>query len=182
MRCGGNVVVCLVAGFALATGPGVQAESSGTSSDGPYRAIVDRNVFSLRPMPVASAQPAPSTPPPNVKLVGLMMISGHPQAVISVLDSGPGKQPVSYILSEDQRQASVEVKSINLAGQSARVQIGEDFAELKLETNAVAASAPAPGGQMMPGQRPFFPGARGGRPGLPMPGPGGGFAPPPSAS
>jgi hypothetical protein len=177
-------MVWMVVSLALTTGAQARTNNSSASSDGPYRAIVDRNVFDLRPQPVAPPVTAPATPPPNVKLIGVMLISGHPQGVFSVLDAGPGKQPVSYILSADQRQGTLEVKSINMTAKppSSRVQIGEDIVELKLEDGpkGPAAPGPAPGpGQPAPGQRPFPAGGRaGGRPGFPMPAPGGSFTPP----
>jgi hypothetical protein len=188
MKRGGKAVVWLVAGLVLGAGTTARTETSASSSDGPYRAIVDRNVFDLRPVPVAPPPVAPATPPPNVKLVGLMILSGQPQGVFSVQDPTPGKQPVTYILSVDQRQASLEVKSINMTGKSARVQIGEDISELKLvDSQPAAAATPAPG--LPGGPRPFGPGGRqGGRGGFPMPGqppgvsPQGGYNPTPSAS
>lgn len=138
-------------------------------------------------MPPPTAVPPPTTPPPNVKLIGLMMISGRPQGVYSILDSGPGKQPTSYILSADQRQASLEVLSINMTAETSRVKIGEQISDLKLEEpKANTSPGPAAAAGMAAGgpQRPF-PGARaggrgvGGRPGfpVPMPTPGGGGYP-----
>ncbi|HXD00685.1 MAG TPA: hypothetical protein VN048_15190, partial [Verrucomicrobiae bacterium] len=59
MRSGGKTVIWLVAGFALTMGSMAQANNSGSSSDGPYRAIVDRNVFDLRPVPPVTAPPGP---------------------------------------------------------------------------------------------------------------------------
>jgi hypothetical protein len=183
MKHGGKAVVWLGVSLALTTGTMARTNNSSASSDGPYRAIVDRNVFDLRPQPVTPPVTAPATPPPNVKLVGLMTISGHPQGVFSVADqSAPSKQPVTYILSADQRQASLEVKSIDMAAQSARVQIGQDITVLKLvdEPKGPAAAGPAaaPGMAAGGGQRPFPAGGRaGGRPGFPMPAPGGGFTP-----
>jgi hypothetical protein len=176
MKSGGKAIVWLVTGFALTLGTVAQANSSGPSSEGPYRAIVDRNVFDLRPVPPQKGPDPVVTPPPNVKLIGLMIISGHPQGVFSVQDPTPGKQPVSYILSEEQRQGTLEVKSINMAGKTAHVQIGADFAELKLE-DPKAPTGPGPAaaaGLAGPGQRGFGPGGRAaGRTGLPMPTPGG---------
>src|ERR1700722_8146204 len=111
MRCGGKTVIWLVAGFALTMGSMAQANNSGSSSDGPYRALVDRNIFDLRPVPPAPVATGPATPPPNVEFVGVMRITVRVQSVFSVQDPLPGKQPGSYILSQDQRQGTLEVKS-----------------------------------------------------------------------
>jgi hypothetical protein len=181
MKCGRATVFSFVAFLGL--NPGMNAaNSSGASGDGPYRAIVDRNIFDLRPPPVNSGPVTPAAPPPNVKLVGLMLISGHPQGVYSILDqSTPGKQPVSYILSENQRQASLEVKSIDMKGETSRVQIGDQLVDLKLEEpKAPMAPAAAPAGMTAGAQRPFVAG-RGGR-AFPMPTPGGGYAAPAPAA
>ncbi len=171
MKSGGKAISCLLAGIALAMESTAGANSPASSSDEQYAAIVARNVFDLRPVPPQQQPETKSAPPPNVKLIGLMMISGHPQGVFSVQDPTPGKQPVSYILSEDQRQATLEVKSINMDGKSARVQIGNESVVLKLEEpKAPTGPAPAAGLAAGPGQRTFVPPGARGRPGLPMPG------------
>jgi hypothetical protein len=181
MKSGGKAIAWLLAGFALTLEGTVRANNSGSSSDGPYRAIVDRNVFDLRPVPPVTAPPGPVTPPPNVKLVGVMMITDRVQGVFSVQDPTPGKQPVSYILSQDQRQGTLEVKSIDMAGKSARVKIGDEIVLLKLDDpKAPTGSAAAPAAAA-PGQRTFGPGGRG-RGAFPMPMPGQPAGGAPSAS
>jgi hypothetical protein len=173
MERGGKMIVSLLSVLAL----GVGIRSSAASSDGPYRAIVDRNVFDLRPMPVAAINTAPATPPPNVKLGGLMEITGHPQAVLVVTDpTAPSKPPVSYVLGEGERKSTVEVKSINMDNKTARVVIAGNEVQLKLE-EVKATGGPAPGGAPglagAPGPRQFPPGVRGaGRGAFPMPTPG----------
>jgi hypothetical protein len=178
MERGGKVMVVLLSVLALTAGTQATRTSGASSSDGPYRAIMDRNVFDLRPMPAPASTLAQPTPPPNVKLVGVMMITGYPQAVLSIADpTAPTKPPVSYVLSEGQRQASVEVKSINMDAKTARVLIAGDVVQLKLEeVKAAAGPAPAaaPGMAGQPGQGRFVPGARGGgRGAFPVPAPGG---------
>jgi hypothetical protein len=166
MKCGGKAIVYLA--VCLAWTLSCRAVI-GESGDGPYRAIVDRNIFDLKPIPPPPPPAeAPAAPPPNVKLIGLMLISGHPQGIFSVQDPTPGKPPTNYVLGEDQRQAALEVKTIDYAGKKATVQIGGDISELKLdETPAATASAgPAPGRGFDPGQRGFIPGVRGGMPGV----------------
>lgn len=180
MERGGKMIVSLLSVLALSVG----IRSSAASNDDPYRAIMDRNVFDLRPMPVAPINTAPATPPPNVKLGGLMEITGHPQAVLVVTDpAAPSKPPVSYVLAEGERKSTVEVKSINMDNKTARVQIAGNEVQLKLEevkaTGGPAAGAPALAGA--PGQRPFPPGARG-RGAFPIPTPGNPAAPAPGSN
>ncbi len=182
MERGGKLIVSLLSVLALTMGtPAIR--SSAASSDEPYRAIVDRNVFDLRPMPVNTGPATPPTPPPNVKLAGLMEITGHPQAVLSVTDpTAPSKPPVSYVLAEGEGKANVEVKSINMNTKTARVQIAGDIVQLKLE-EVKAAAGGAPGLAAAPGQRQFPPGARGGgRGAFPMPTPGGPAVPAPGSN
>lgn len=184
MERGGKMIGTLLSVLALTVG--AQAiRSFGASSDDPYRAIVDRNVFDLRPMPEKTTPAPPPTPPPNVKLVGLLMITGHPQAVLSIADpTAPSKPPATYILAEEERRASVEVKSINMDAQTARVDISGDVVQLKLEVMKAPPAGPAPAGPAMagaPGQGRFMPGARaGGRGAFPVPVPGGPAAQPAS--
>ncbi len=150
---------------------------NGDSGVGPYGAITTRNIFDMRtPPPKDTGPTTPPTPPPNVKLIGLMLISGHPQGVFSIQDPAPGKPPVNYILGEDQRQAMLDVITIDMAGKKAKVQIGDDTAELKLEDPKAATSGgAAPGAGPGQGSRPMMPGGRGGmRGGF---GPQGGFSP-----
>jgi hypothetical protein len=174
MKSGGKAIVWLVAGFALTLEGTARANNSSSSSDGPYAAIVARNVFDLRPVPPPPPVTGPQTPPPNVKFIGVMRITGRAQGVFSVQDPTPGKQPINYILSDDQRQGTLEVKSINMDGKTARVQIGDDSAVLKLEDpKAPTGPAPAAGLAAGPGQRAFGPGGRvPGRSAFPMPVPG----------
>jgi hypothetical protein len=160
MKCGGKMMVGLAVGLAWTMSCSAVTGDSTASGDGPYRAIVDRNVFDLKPIPPPAAPQAPSTPPPNVKLIGLMMISGHPQGVFQILDSGPGKTPANFVLAEEQRQETLEVKSIDYAAKKATVQIGDDVSELKLEEPKAIASVAA-GAGLGRGPRPMMPGGRG---------------------
>ena len=146
MTSGGKTIVWLATGFALTLGSTALANSSGSSSDGPYRAIVERNVFDLRPIPPQAVTPDVAAPPPNVKFVGVMRITDQVQGVFSVQDPTPGKQPVSYILSQDQRQGTLEVKSISMTSKppTAHVQIGDEIVELKLDENPKAPGGPGP--------------------------------------
>lgn len=190
MKCGAKLAVGLVAGAVLALKAGAassvtpglfrsHAATSATAStgstastgndNGPYHAIVDRNVFDLRDKPEVKDEGPPPPPPPNVKLIGIMMISGRVQGVFSVQDPVPGKQPVSYILADGERHGSLDVKVLDLAAKTARVQIDSDVVTLKLEKpTAVASAAPGgvPGAGIPLGQRGMVPGARGGPAGM----------------
>jgi hypothetical protein len=139
MKRGGKTIVCLAAGLLLPMLAGAASETAA----GPYHAIVARNIFDLRDPPPPQDHSQDAAPPPNVKLIGLMSISGRPQGVFSVMPTGPGKQPTTYILAEDERHESLDVMSIDMAGKRAKVQIGSEMVTLKLEEpKADAGGAP----------------------------------------
>src|SRR4051812_47174959 len=105
MKRGMKTTVCLLGSVALATG--VQAIVNEPVDSNPYHAIVERNVFDLKPPP----PPTPpvtvtNTPPPNVKLTGITTILGNKRALFMVQEASvPGKpanKEESYILTEGQ--------------------------------------------------------------------------------
>jgi len=150
-----------------------EAHAVSTGDDGAYRSITARNIFDLQDPP----KPTPPAPPPkqlpNVKLVGLITITGHPQAVIWSQEPGvPPKQPVTTVLLAGQREGNIEVIEIDSSKKQARVQVDTDTLMLSLEDKP---SPSAPGAAMpagVPGQppRPVLPGA--GYPGGATPVPG----------
>ena len=133
MRDGVKLAAGLVLSVTLAAGAQARinpAREGGAS--GPYRAITDRNIFGLLHIDT-NVVAEPPLPPPNVNLIGLMQVSGNPQVVLAISEPGPGaKAPVSYIMGVDERQQGVDVLSIDLAGKTAKVQVGENISVLKL--------------------------------------------------
>ena len=144
MRKGGKVAVCLLASLALA--PLLKAQARNTGADaGPYGAIVDRNIFDLQPIPPPPKITPPPPTPPNVKLIGLLATTDHPQAVIwSQEASMPPKPAVTWIMREGQRQANVEVLEIDIAARTAKVQIDDNVTVLKLEEKGAPAGPTGP--------------------------------------
>lgn len=84
----------------------------------PYRAIVGRNVFSLKPPP---PPPNPEDlvkrdPPPKIRLQGLTTILGRRQVLFKTQSSAKPGQPAkdeSFVLSEGERQGEIEVLAID---------------------------------------------------------------------
>jgi hypothetical protein len=160
MKCSGKTVICLLGSFALATG--VQAvvneeaadNTADNASGNPYKVIVERNVFDLRPPPPPVSQQATNTPPPNIKLTGITTILGKKQALFMVQEPAPPGKPAnkeeSYILTEGQRQGVIEVIEINEKDFKVRIKNDGNISLLTFETvklpNAAAGAPPSPAG------------------------------------
>jgi hypothetical protein len=120
---------------------GAATTSSGAVGENPYEAIVERNVFDLKPPP--PPKPVDTTtnaPPPNVKLTGITSILGNKRALFMVSEAAPGGKgaagkEVSYILREGERKDSIEV--LEISEKPAQVKIRNDGVEsmLVLDTN-----------------------------------------------
>src|SRR5215472_11388177 len=87
-------------------------------TDSPYQAIVDRNVFALKPPPPPPTNnpDANKPPPPAITLTGITTILGSKRAFMSV--NMPAKPPEpakvqSFMLSEGQRDGDIEVLEID---------------------------------------------------------------------
>lgn len=82
----------------------------------PYQSIVDRNAFGLREPPPLPAPPAPPPPPPVarpiIKLKGWTSLFTKPRALLQITEQG--EKPQNMILSENERQGEIEVKSIDM--------------------------------------------------------------------
>ena len=146
-------------GLMLATAAGARLNGGPNVSSGgnPYHAIMDRNIFDIRPVPPPPAPAQQGPPPPNVKLVGLMDITGHPQAVIQTQEPGaPAKLPTTQMFKEGQRRGAVEVKEIDMSTKMARVEVDGNLLVLKLEAAKAAPPAAGPGPAVAGGPRPGF--------------------------
>jgi hypothetical protein len=123
MNCGVKTLLCLLGCLAVATeGKAILSEVPDTN---PYHAIVERNVFDLRAPPPPPTNTAPVVPPSNVKLTGIASLFGPKRAMFMVVPGAmPGKPPgkeESVILSEGQRQGSLEVQEINEKSRTVRI-------------------------------------------------------------
>jgi hypothetical protein len=119
----------------------------GDTTENPYHAIVERNVFDLKkPDPPAALTNAPATPPPNVKLTGITTVLGPKKALFMVKDvDTPGKPPnkeESVILREGERQGALEVLEINEKAETVRIKNDGTVSVLTFE-KAKLPSAPA---------------------------------------
>ena len=137
-----------------------------TDNGNPYRAIVARNAFRLKeplppPPPPTNAPPPPEQPKVDVKLAGLAEISGVRYAYLMVPDTERPGQFQYPTLTDDPDRGSVrhgsglEVREINVKGQSVRLVNGGVEATINFKDNGVKAPpAPAAGKPGQPGGNP----------------------------
>ncbi len=112
----------------------------------PYTAIVARNAFALRPVPVAS--PGPRTPPApavEVWLAGISTVGGAKKVLLQVADKTPGKK-TEYLppLVERDVQGRVEVVSIDADKGAVVIRVDGDERTLTFEKNAPKAVGATP--------------------------------------
>jgi hypothetical protein len=137
MKCGGKTVICLLGSLALAAATRAVANEETADSANPYKVIIERNVFDLKPPYVPPPVQATNAPPPNVKLTGIATILGKKQALFLVQEpASPGKpanKEVSLILSEGQREGAIEVVEINERVSNVKIWNDGKLSELTFE-------------------------------------------------
>lgn len=114
----------------------------------PYETIVDRNPFALRPPPPPASNeppPPPTTPPATVEVTGMTSVSRTPKVLLEITP-GPGKPVVRRILSEGEREDTVEVVSINVEKNEVVLRSSGVLTNLSLKKPSAVAAAAAPAG------------------------------------
>lgn len=154
---------------ALVFWTGTQAIATETSGGSPYQAIVDRNVFGLKPLPtLVDPKEANKPPPAKITLTGMYTMGGVKRALMKVQTPAKPPEPAKEIpltLSEGQRDGEVEVLEIDTIARTVKVNNSGTITSLDFTNNgAKIAAGPAPGGP------PPLPGGPGG-PGLAPPNP-----------
>ena len=157
--------VLLVSALTLASVLNVSSQES-APPDTPYRTIVERNPFGLKPPP----PPAPVVPPvveqakTDLKLTGITSF-GSPKAYFVATDAKT-KAPEYLSLGVDEKKDGIEILSIDQTASSVRIRQNGAESLMTFGTHGVAppttAQAAVPGAGM-----PGAPGARPGMPGLP---------------
>lgn len=147
-----------------------RAVGNETSDGNPYQAIVDRNVFALKPPPPPPDPEANKPPPPKILLTGIYEMGGTKRVLMKV--AMPAKPPepakeVPLTLSEGMREGEIEVLEIDTVARTAKVNNFGTITTLDFTNNGakmVAAAAPGrPSGPGMP------PGMAAPSPGMPNP-------------
>ncbi len=165
MMRGRKKLICLLGGVALC-GP---VTPGFTAAENPYAAIVERNVFALKPPPPPASTEPEKAPPPNIMLTGITTIFGNKRAIMRTppVAGKPGEAPreQSFFLAEGQQEGEMEVLQIDEKLGTVKVKYGGTPVTLSFDKNAPKMAGAA------------APGAPGTMPGVPMPA--GGLPPPP---
>jgi len=117
----------------------------GAQAANPYREIVERNAFGLRPLvvetvPVDIELPAP---PANIVLTGMAVFKGEKQAFLSVTKAD--ERVTEYLqLAEDEQEAGIEVVEIDVRRERVSIRYNGQAAVLTFETNGAKAVTVAP--------------------------------------
>lgn len=156
---------------------GIQAMGTETSGSNPYEAIIERNVFGLKPPPPPPDPEANKPPPPKVLFQGITTILGQKRALFKVqIPPKPGEQPKgeqSFILAEGQRDGDIEVLEIDEKAYKVKLKNFGTVMDIDFENNGIkTAAAPAPGAVpkpagAVPGRPPSPFAPAGGAPGVP---------------
>lgn len=176
MTNGGKLLMCALSALVFWTG--TQVIATETSGGNPYQAIVDRNVFGLKPAPPPPDPESLKPPPPKITLTGIYTMGGTKRALMKVQTPAKPPEPakdVPLTLSEGQRDGEVEVLEIDTVARTVKVKNYGTIVSLDFTNNgAKIASGPTPGGPPAPGgpgpglglpPKPFSPG--GVSPGVP---------------
>jgi hypothetical protein len=111
----------------------------------PYREIVERNAFGLRPL-VEEKAPGDielPAPPANIVLTGMAVFEGEKQAYLSVTKAG--EKVTKYLsLAESEREEGIEVVEIDVKRERVSIKYNGQPAVLTFETNGVKAVTVAP--------------------------------------
>ncbi|MSU60032.1 MAG: hypothetical protein EXS35_17995 [Pedosphaera sp.] len=115
MKHGGKIILCLAGGLMLhAQARALTSESSGN----PYANIVDRNVFGLKPAPIAEPPKPPEVAAPPITLQGIISAFGKKQVLFKTMMSAkPGEvaKETSLVMAEGERLGEITVLEINEA-------------------------------------------------------------------
>jgi hypothetical protein len=167
MTNGAKPLLCVL--VILVLGAWTSATANQTSGGNPYGAIVDRNVFGLKP-PAPPPDPEANKPPPRkIILTGIYKMGATARALMKVAEPPKPPEPakeIPLILSEGQRDADVEVLAIDTITSVVKVSNAGTVMTLDFTNNGAAklasagapAAMPRPGGMgVPPGPGPFVP-------------------------
>ena len=164
-------MLCAVGVLTLVVWTGALANT--TDGGNPYQAIVDRNVFGLKPPAPPPDPEANKPPPPKIILTGVYKMGDTARALMKV--SVPPRPPepakeIPLILSVGQGSEGVEVLAIDTVASTVKVNNSGTVMSLDFTNNgAKLAGAPGaapklPGVGVPPAPNPFAPPVPGGLP------------------
>lgn len=144
MKNGGRRLIWLFGSLVFCTG--ASAISPG-ASDNPYQAIVERNVFALKPPPPPPNPEDNKPPPPKVTLTGILATLTGTNALMKVqLPAKPGKpaEEQSLMMREGERNGEIEVVSIDAKEGLVRLTNYGTFMVVAFDRDAKPPTGPAP--------------------------------------
>lgn len=108
-----SLTICLLilGGFVLAA-----VDARALSDDNPYKPIVDKNIFHLKPPTIIDPNVVEGPPPPKITLQGITTILGRRQVLFrAAFAATPGVPPKeqALVLTEGEREEEIEVVSID---------------------------------------------------------------------
>jgi hypothetical protein len=159
MKRRGRIPLWALAGLVLWSSGHALTAGPSTPSTNPYQAIVDRNVFGLKPPPPPPDPEAAKPPPVKITLTGITTILGDKRVLMKTPPPAakPGEAPKgeqSFILKEGQREGDIEVLEIDEKAASVKVNNGGTVVTLTLAKDG-SKLAPGP----VPVPVPSMPGA-----------------------
>jgi hypothetical protein len=170
MKRGGRDLVLLACGMVLGVGATASAVDA---SQNPYQAVVERNVFGLKPPPPPPDPESIKPPLPKITLTGIITVGGTKRALMKtpppvgapVKPGEPPKTEQGYILALGEREGEIEVLEIDEKAGRVKVNYGGSVTDLTFEKDGVKTPpTPGPGAVPQPGAPPGM------RPGIPVPG------------
>jgi hypothetical protein len=114
----------------------------------PYRNIIERNIFALKPPPPAPAAVEPEKPRPKIILTGITTILGDKRVLMKVAPTpgAPGDSPKEqlYILAEGQEAAGIRVLEVSITENIVKLSNGGVIELLKLDETPWRPPPPPP--------------------------------------
>ena len=142
-----TTLLLVLGGFVLC--PVARAVGQGTSRN-PYRRIIERNLFRLKPAPIPVVD-LPHTPLPVIKLTGITSILGDKRALLKIrFPAQPPAQPreESCILKEGQSDGPIKVLQIDM--KSAMVKLDDAGKETVITFTNEPSTAATPSAALAP--------------------------------
>lgn len=171
MRIGGNACTWLLTGCVLAAAGSTYAIDN---QESPYKSIVVRNAFALRPPPQVEVKEEAPKDVPRITLTGMTDILGLKQVVLKAelpARQGQTAKEQSYLLGVGDRQDGIEVVSIDETAGSVKLNVEGVEGSLTLDFQHNGPKPPSGGTgpvpAMMAANTGFPPGHR--FPGMPAP-------------
>lgn len=121
-------------------------KNANNDNNNPYQAIVERNVFGLKPPPPPAPPPEQPKPPVNITLTGITTLFGKKRCFITLMSApkaGVPAAPESRMLSEGQRDGNIEIVSIDEVGGVVNLKEGDSPLTISFKENGVK-GGPAP--------------------------------------